>query len=96
MEEREEGFSENEGGEVIGGVGVVPEKFSMEECGSEGGGNSDGTTEGGGEDLEEVDLGVDSGTLFKDVTAETGGISGVVGAVFRGSEKDHLDKGRVY
>ena len=53
----------------------------MEECGGEGGGDGNGPVGGGGEILEEVDLGVNSGILFKEVAAKAGRIGGGIGAI---------------
>jgi len=98
LEERGDVFSKRREEKFLGCVcvGAVPEKVVVRECGGKGDRDSNGASEGGGEGLEEVDLGVDSGLLFEKGTAEAGGISGGVGAIFGGSKKDHLDKGRVY
>ena len=58
-----------------------------------GGENHHGATECGSEGLEEVDLGVNGGLLFKEIAAEAGGIGGGIGAINGQDEKDHLGEG---
>ena len=62
-------FPEEEGTEVVGGVGTIPEEIDVVEGGGEGRAYGDGASEGGREGLLEVRLGVDRQILLNKIGA---------------------------
>ena len=58
-------FPKEEGAEVVGGAGTIPEEIAVVEGGGKGCVYGDGATEGGGESLLEVKLGVNRRLLSK-------------------------------
>ena len=93
VKERGEVFPRRREENLFGLIGPIPEEVAMVKCGGKRDGGGDETTEGGGEGLKEVDLGIHGQFLFEEIVAEASRISGGVGDIDIEIKKNHFDKG---